>query len=183
MFTGIIEEKARIYAIKKGRVQRIQIVSKLDVQEGDSIAVQGICLTVVQKKKEGFIVEAMTQTAGNTTLNQWKTGDYVNLERALRLTDRIGGHIILGHIDEVGKLIRIRTNEYRFQIKKDNTRYLIPKGSIAIDGVSLTISDFQNNTFSVSLIPYTLKHTTLANLKAGMDVNIEYDYLTKILTP
>ncbi|OPX18039.1 hypothetical protein BXT86_03270 [candidate division WOR-3 bacterium 4484_100] len=181
MFTGIIEEKARIDRIIKSRVRRIHITSRLDVQEGESIAVQGVCLTIAQKDKKGFVVEAMAQTETDTTLNLWQAGDYVNLERALRLGDRLGGHILLGHIDEVAKLIRIRANEYYFQIKRDNVRYLVPKGSIGVDGVSLTISKYNNNLFSVSLIPYTLKQTTLGSLKTGMKVNIEYDYLTKIL--
>ena len=181
MFTGIIEEKARIDRIIKSRVRRIHITSGIDGQEGESIAIQGICLTIAQKNKNGFVVETMAQTETDTTLNLWQVGDYVNLERALHIGDRLGGHILLGHIDEVAKLIRIRANEYYFQIKRVNMRYLVPKGSIGIDGVSLTISKYNNNIFSVSLIPYTLKHTTLGNLKIGMKVNIEYDYLTKIL--
>ncbi len=182
MFTGIIEEKGKILKILKGRVQKIDIQSSLENKIGDSIAIQGICLTVTGVFKNGFTVEAMEQTKGKTTLNKWKSGDNVNLERALKLTDRIGGHIVLGHIDEVGRVIRIKANEYYFQISDINKKYLIPRGSIAIDGVSLTIGHISHNIFSVFLIPQTLQHTTLGNLKTGSFVNIEYDYLVKILS-
>jgi riboflavin synthase len=178
MFTGIIEEKGRISRLSGGKVF---IQSHLKLNKGDSIAVQGICLTVTDVNKNGFIVEAMKQTKGITTLSDWRTGNYVNLERALRFGDRIGGHILLGHIDEVGKFTRIKRNEYYFQINLENSQYLISKGSIGIDGVSLTIGKILKNVFSVSLIPYTLNNTTLANLKVGSSVNIEYDYLVKIL--
>lgn len=181
MFTGIIEEKGKILKIVKGRVKRIDIQSSLENKIGDSIAIQGICLTVTGVFKNGFIVEAMEQTKAITTLNKWKPGDYVNLERALKLTDRVGGHIVLGHIDEVGRLIRITANEYYFQITDINKKYLIPRGSIAIDGVSLTIGYISRNIFSVYLIPHTLQNTTLGGLKSGSFVNIEYDYLVKIL--
>jgi len=181
MFTGIIEEKGKIFQIIKGRIQKIKIESHLEVKRGDSMAIQGICLTVADVDKNGFSVDAIGQTRGITTLSYWKTGDYVNLERALKFGDHIGGHILLGHIDEVGKLINIKNNEYYFQISSKNSKYLIPKGSIAIDGVSLTISSISKLIFSVSLIPYTLNNTTLDSLKIGSFVNIEYDYLVKIV--
>lgn len=181
MFTGIIEEKGKILKIVRGRVQKIDIQSSLENKIGDSIAIQGICLTVTGVFKNGFTVETTEQTKARTTLNEWKPGNYINLERALSLTDRIGGHIVLGHIDEVGKLIRISDNEYYFQITDINKKYLIHRGSIAIDGVSLTIGYISRNIFSVYLIPHTLQNTTLGNLKSGSLVNIEYDYLVKIL--
>jgi riboflavin synthase len=152
----------------------------LEVRKGDSIAIQGICLTVNDLTKNGFTVEVMRQTKGVTTLTDWRTGDYVNLERALRFGDRLGGHIMLGHIDEVGKLVRVKTNEYFFKVDPKNASYLIPKGSIGIDGASLTISSITGNTFSVSLIPFTLSNTTLGALRTGALVNIEYDYLAKL---
>jgi len=181
MFTGIIEEKGKILKITKGRVQKIDIQATLENKIGDSISIQGICMTVTDIFKTGFSVEAMEQTKGKTTLHSWKAGDYVNLERALRLNDRIGGHIILGHIDEVGHLVRIRANEYYLQISDINKKYLICRGSIAIDGVSLTVGYISQNIFSVFLIPHTLQNTTLGNLKNSSFVNIEYDYLVKIL--
>ncbi|MEO0216264.1 MAG: riboflavin synthase [candidate division WOR-3 bacterium] len=181
MFTGIIEQKGRISRIVKGRIRKVYIQSNLSIKSGDSIAVQGICLTVIDTFKDGFLVEAMEQTGKRTTLSQWSVGDYVNLERAMEIGGRIGGHIILGHIDEVGKLIRTKGNEYYFQIQSQNRKYLIPRGSIAIDGVSLTIGNSSGNIFSVFLIPYTLNNTTLGGLRVGSFVNIEYDYLVKAI--
>lgn len=182
MFTGIIEEKGKIVSIAKGKVQKITIESGLEVKEGDSIAIQGICLTVTELGKNGFAVEVMRQTRGVTTLNDWRAGDHVNLERALRIGDRLGGHIMLGHVDEVGKLVTVKTNAYSFKVSPKNAAYLIPKGSIGINGASLTIATVANNVFSVSLIPYTLNNTTLGELRAGALVNIEYDYLAKLLS-
>lgn len=123
----------------------------------------------------------MKQTKHITTLARWHAGSQINLERSLKIGDRIGGHLLLGHVDGLGKLIRIKDNEYFFQISPGHAKYLIPKGSIGIDGVSLTINSVSANIFSGSLIPYTLKNTTLGNLKIGSYVNIEYDYLIKII--
>ncbi|MGB9721440.1 MAG: riboflavin synthase [bacterium] len=181
MFTGIIEDKGKISRIIKGRVQRIEIHSTLKVKVGDSISIQGICLTVTDLTRSGFSVEAMEQTKGKTTLSNWKTGDHVNLERAIAFDGRIGGHIVLGHVDEVAHIIRVKGNEYYIQISDANKKYLIPRGSIAIDGVSLTIGSVSRNILSIFLIPHTLNNTTLGNRRAGDSVNIEYDYLVKIV--
>lgn len=180
MFTGIIEEKGRIQSISRSRVQKISIRSELELTAGDSIAVQGICLTVTEVTKSGFIVEAMRQTFGRTTLNDWRGGDHLNLERALRLDSRLGGHILLGHVDDVGKMVKIKSNEYFFEIDPSFSRYIVPRGSIGIDGASLTVSSVTGNVISVSLIPYTLKNTTLGSLRPGARVNVEYDYLAKV---
>jgi riboflavin synthase len=181
MFTGIIEEKGKIISITRSRVQKIKIMSGLQVGKGDSIAVGGICLTVTDVIKNGFTVDAMQQTLGATTLGNWHAGDHINLERAMRIGDRLGGHIMLGHVDDVGKLVKIKSNEYSFEIDPKYTPYVIPKGSIGIDGASLTVSAINKNVLSVSLIPYTLKHTALGGLRIGTRVNIEYDYLAKFL--
>ncbi|MEO0137312.1 MAG: riboflavin synthase [candidate division WOR-3 bacterium] len=181
MFTGIVEEKGRIVKIIKGRINKLEIQSSLAVNVGESVSIQGICLTVIEKTKNGFLVEAMTQTKSRTTLEFWKTGDYVNLERALSFNGRVGGHIVLGHVDEVGRIVRIENNEYYIQIAPENEKFLISRGSIAIDGVSLTIGSISRNIFSVFLIPYTLEHTTLGLRKKGDAVNLEYDYLVKIV--
>ncbi len=181
MFTGIIEEKGKIRRISKGKIETIFVESGLENKKGDSIAIQGICLTVTGVDKQGFSVEAVRQTRRITTLSDWQIGNHVNLERALRIGDRLGGHIMLGHVDEVGKLVRIRGNEYFFQRSVKNTKYIIPKGSVGIDGVSLTVSNVSKNVFSVNLVPFTLKNTTLGILKTGSFVNIELDYLLKYL--
>lgn len=181
MFTGIIEEKGKIVSITKSTVLKIKIASGLQVKKGDSVAVQGICLTVTDVIKNGFTVDAMQQTLGVTTLGYWRAGDQVNLERALRIGDRLGGHIMLGHVDDVGKLVKIKSNEYSFEIDRKYTIYLVPKGSVGIDGASLTVSSINKTILSVSLIPYTKKLTTLGSLRIGRKVNIEYDYLAKFL--
>ncbi|KPK73887.1 hypothetical protein AMJ87_00115 [candidate division WOR_3 bacterium SM23_60] len=181
MFTGIIEEKGKIVSISRAKIQKITIRSDLEVQKGDSIAIQGICFTITEMAKSGFTVDVMRQTRGVTTLNQWRVGDYVNLERSLRISDRLGGHIMLGHVDEAGKLVRIKSNEYFFRMKSGNRPYVVPKGSVGINGVSLTIASIANTVFSVSLIPHTLNNTTLGLLRTGVLVNIEYDYLVKVL--
>lgn len=181
MFTGIIEEKAKILSISRAKVQEIKVQSDLQVNQGDSIAVQGICLTVTRVNRGGFTVGAMRQTLGATTLSDWHTGIFVNLERALRIGDRLGGHIMLGHVDEVGKLLKIKANEYFFRIAPPYAGYVVPKGSIGVDGASLTVSSIGKDVVSVSLIPYTLKNTTLGSLRTGARVNIEYDYLAKFL--
>ena len=181
MFTGIVEEKGTITKIVRSKVQVISIASQLEVKKGDSIGIQGICLTITNIDKNGFSVQAMRQTKRVTTLPDWKTGDEVNLERSLMLNSRLGGHIVLGHVDEIAKCIRINSNEYTFQVGPQNTCYLVPKGSICIDGVSLTISMSSKSIFAINLIPYTLEHTTLGRIKPGSFVNIEYDYLAKLV--
>ncbi len=181
MFTGIIEGTGTIEKITGGRVQTIAVRSQLENQVGDSIAIQGICLTVTGLTTNGFTVEVMKQTERVTTLPDWRTGDSVNLERAMRFDGRLGGHILLGHVDEVIRCKRIKGNEYFFQAHTSNKPYLVPKGSIAIDGVSLTIGIVTGDVFSVNLIPYTREHTTLGRVKLRSAVNVEYDYLAKIV--
>jgi riboflavin synthase len=181
MFTGIIEEKGKITNIVKSKIPRIEISSNLGNKLGDSIAVNGVCLTVTVLHDKGFSVDIMQQTGTITTLRDWRINSYVNLERAVTLGTRLGGHILLGHIDEMAKCVRKKENEYFFKAARENTKYLIPKGSIGINGVSLTIRSAQGDIFSVSLVPYTLMHTTLDTIKIGSYVNIEYDYFAKIL--
>jgi riboflavin synthase len=180
MFTGIIEEQGKILKIVRGRTNQMTVQSALEFKPGDSVAINGICLTVTGVIKAGFTVDAMVQTKESTTLERWQAGDRVNLERALKLSDRLGGHIVLGHVDETAKLIRVAGNEYYFQAGAKNQKYLIPKGSVCVDGISLTIGKVSRNVFSVFLISHTLQSTTFPSLKPGSFVNVEYDYLAKI---
>jgi len=182
MFTGIIEEIGTITRITRGKVQKITITSSLTNCIGDSISVQGICLTVTDVAKHGFTVDAMRQTQRVTTIDDWHKGTQVNLERALKIGDRLGGHIMLGHVDELAKCIRRYANTIKFQTGSRYARYLVPKGSVGIDGVSLTISEVVQNTFTVNLIPFTAQHTTLGKIRTNSFVNIEYDYLAKFLS-
>ncbi len=180
MFTGIIEEQGIIRRIVPGRTRTVTIRSGLSCRDGDSISVNGVCLTVTAAGKKEFSVEAVIQTRDVTTLPSWKAGDKVNLERALAVGDRLGGHFVLGHVDEKGMLVRIAGNEYIFRIPARHRKYLVPKGSIAIDGISLTIGKASGGMFSVYVIPHTLKNTTLRTIHPGSFVNVEYDYLAKI---
>ena len=181
MFTGIIEDIGTITRITRGKIHKITIDSELTNHVGDSIAVQGICLTITDIIRHGFTVDAIKQTQRITTIDDWQKGARVNLERALKISDRLGGHIMLGHVDELAKCIRRYGNTLKFQVRSTNARYLISKGSIGIDGVSLTISEVSQNTFTVNIIPFTLQHTTLNAIKINSFVNIEYDYLMKFL--
>lgn len=179
MFTGIIEAQGVIRRIVPGRVRTVTVRTDLTGKAGDSIAVNGICLTVTAAGKAEFTVEATAQTMDRTTLPSWKARDRVNLERALAVGDRLGGHFVLGHVDETGKLVRVAANEYVFQASSRNRSWLVPRGSIAIDGISLTIGKVSGNLFSVYAIPHTLKNTTLGAARPGSLVNVEYDYLLK----
>ena len=181
MFTGIIEEKGKIISIVKSKMIRIEVESKLETKVSDSIALNGVCLTVVAKSSKGFSVEVMEQTKEITTALGWRINSFVNVERAVALGTRLGGHILLGHVDEVVKCVRKKSNEYFFKASDGNKKYLVPKGSIGINGVSLTLKSVNGAIFSVSLVPFTLKNTTLDTIKIGSLVNIEYDYFAKIL--
>jgi riboflavin synthase len=181
MFTGITESIGHVKRVVRRKTNQLFIDTVLTVKTGDSVSIQGVCLTVIRIEKKGFWVETMPQTKATTTLDHIIINDPVNVERALAMGDRIGGHILLGHIDEIGKFIRKKTNEFYFQYNGANFQYLVSKGSIAINGVSLTLGNISKRAFSVNLIPYTLSTTTLGGLKIGDLVNIEYDYLAKLL--
>lgn len=183
MFTGIIEELGTIKQITRGSIHRITIATDLNNKIGDSVAIQGICLTVTKISTGTFLVETMPQTKNATTLNTWRKGMKVNLERALKLGDRLGGHIMLGHVDEVAKCIRHTGNTFHFQVSSAGARYLVPRGSIGIDGVSLTIAEVKQNVFSVNIIPFTKQQTTLEALRINTFTNIEFDYLVKFMHP
>ncbi len=181
MFTGIVEAIGRVRRLVRRKTNQIFVETALACKPGDSIAVQGTCLTVIRIETKGIWVETMPQTRAATTLDRIKTGDPVNLERALAMNGRVGGHFVLGHVDEIGVLIKRKSNEFFIRYDDtDNCRLLVNKGSIAINGVSLTVGNIGREIFSVNLIPYTLSATTLGMLKPGDKVNIEYDYLAKI---
>lgn len=189
MFTGIIEEIGKIDSItRKGnslslRIKAEKIMS--DISIGDSIAVNGICLTVTEFTRDGFCLDSMRETLEKTSLKNSKVGDLVNLERAMTANGRFGGHIVTGHIDGVGKIVEIKKDEiatwYSIESNKKIMQYIIEKGSIAIDGVSLTIVDFTKDSFRVSVIPHTLKETILSNKKIGSIVNLENDCVGKYI--
>lgn len=188
MFTGIIEELGNIISISKmAGIYRIAVKAFLSnrIKESDSIAVDGVCLTVVDRSNDSFVIKAIKNTIQLTTLRFRKVGDIVNLEAALTADKFLGGHIVLGHIDTTAKIIDIKKNEnftiYGYEVPQEHCKYIVPKGSIAINGVSLTISEIRGNKFYVNLIPYTLKNTNLSLLKKDDYVNIEFDIIGKYI--
>jgi riboflavin synthase len=183
MFTGIIEE---VGAISRRSGSDITVLAKTvleGIREGDSIAVNGTCLTVVAFDAESFVVQVSPETYKRTTLGGLKPGDAVNLERALAAGMRMGGHFVQGHVDGIGRVRSVTPQGdfslWRFQAPTEIARYLVQKGSIAIDGISLTVVDPVGDTFDVAVIPATLQKTTLNSKRPGDPVNMEADMLAK----
>lgn len=190
MFTGLVEELGAVAALlRKGRkTPTLQLTIKgplvaQDAKIGDSIAINGCCLTVVKKSKGLLTFEAGDETLSRTNLGRLARGSRVNLERSLAVGDRLGGHLVAGHIDAQGTLLKRRDesdwSSMVFGAPPKLMRQMASKGSVAVDGVSLTLVDVEPNWFSVAVIPHTLKHTTLGGLKVGEQVNIETDLLAK----
>lgn len=195
MFTGIIEGVGKIIGKRKlggGIVLDLEAGFALtEPKEGESIAASGVCLTAYEMHGNRFSADVSPETLARTKLGMLNPGDLVNLERALKVSDRLGGHIVTGHVDCLASVAG--RNElglytiFSFSLAKEQDRYIIEKGSIAIDGVSLTVNSCKAGFFSVSIIPHTLKETTLGALKVGSKVNIEVDvigkYVAKLLSP
>ena len=187
MFTGIIEETGTVKRVTRENERVFLTIEANKVVEGmkmgESIGVDGICLTVVKKGKINFQVEVSPVTLKNTTFSSIKIGKKVNLERPLTLATRLGGHIITGHIDGKGKIVE-RKGQKEFLLKVSYpsffSPYLISKGSIAIDGISLTVQNFDNKTFQTFIISHTASNTTLGEKEVGEEVNLEFDFLMKI---
>lgn len=190
MFTGLVEATGRVAALiaREGDV-RLRIDSPVlgfdDVQIGDSIAVNGVCLTVVAFDAQGFEADVSTETLARTTLGAWAIGRLVNLEKSLRFGDRVGGHLVSGHIDGIGQILAIepdaRATRWRFSMPRALSRFIAEKGSIAIDGVSLTVNAVADEYFEVALIPHTLQVTAFAEAALGASVNLEIDLLARYL--
>ncbi|MEV4188518.1 riboflavin synthase [Streptosporangium canum] len=187
MFTGIVEELGEIAAIEPLRdAARMSIRGKVvtaDAGHGDSIAVNGVCLTVVEVDGEVFTADVMKETLDRSCLGALRPGSRVNLERAVRADQRLGGHIVQGHVDGTGVLLSREPGEHwevvRFSLPAELNRYVVEKGSIAVDGVSLTVVGVDGNGFAVSLIPTTLQLTTLGAKQPGDPVNLEVDVIAK----
>lgn len=187
MFTGIVEETGQVASVDllddaSRLVIRGQVVMD-GTAPGDSIAVNGVCLTVVDVLPDGFSADVMLETLRRTSLAQAEAGSVVNLERAARMDSRIGGHLVQGHVDGMGTITEIHPSEHwttmRFDLPDGLARYVVEKGSIAVDGVSLTVVDVDDDSFSVSLIPTTLAETILGTRRVGDHVNIEVDAMAK----
>lgn len=189
MFTGIVTDVGRVRSVRDtNRDRRFEIETAFDlsgVDIGASIAHAGCCLTVVEKGPGWFAVEVSGETLEKTTLDQWAEGRRVNLERAAKVGDELGGHIVSGHVDGVGEVVSVESEggSHRVKIRAPRPlhRYIAPKGSIAVEGVSLTVNEVEDDVFGVNLIPHTWDVTTLGELKPGARVNLEIDMLARYL--
>ena len=195
MFTGLVEEMGAVERLREGTdlcklsLRARQVLEGLRI--GDSVAVNGVCLTVTERNSDGFTADVMPETVRRTTLRALRPGDRVNLERALRPSDRLDGHIVHGHVEGVGTIARIRPEGnalvYGITAPVELLPYIVPKGSIAVDGISLTVAYVDSKVFKVSIIPHTGEETTLLKKKPGDKVNLENDligkYVEKLLQP
>jgi riboflavin synthase len=189
MFTGIVTDVGRVKSVREtNRDVRFEIETAFDlsgVDIGASISHAGCCLTVVEKGPDWFAVEVSGETLDKTTLDQWREGRRVNLERAAKVGDELGGHIVSGHVDGVGEVVSVESeggsHRVRIRVPRPLHRYIAPKGSIAIEGVSLTVNEVEDDIFGVNLIPHTWDVTTLGEMKPGARVNLEIDMLARYL--
>jgi riboflavin synthase len=194
MFTGIISDIGRLRRVVPGADTRLEIETRFDpdgIALGASIACSGVCLTVVEKGREAghgwFAVQASQETLSRSTLGTWKVGHGINLERALKAGDELGGHLVSGHVDAVGEIVSVTavggntggSTEFIVQAPADLMPLIAGKGSVALDGVSLTVNHVANNRFSLNLIPHSLQATTFGRASAGDPVNIEIDLLAR----
>jgi riboflavin synthase len=187
MFTGIIQALGTVKRMtRKGEdaLLSVDVAMELnDVKTGDSIAVNGACLTITAKSGQGFTADVSAETLARTNLSKLKVGDRVNLEKALQMKDFLSGHIVLGHVDGLGiiqeKAIKSQSVIFGVEVREELSRYVVEKGSIAVDGISLTVNRCEKNRFYVNIIPHTARATTLSIRKKGDLVNIETDILGK----
>lgn len=189
MFTGIIETLGRIHEIQKDQNNlHITVDSSItnELKIDQSVSHNGICLTVVAVKDSLYTVTAIDETILKTNIGDWKTGDVVNLERGMKLGDRLDGHIVQGHVDQIGTCIKIEEANgswnYTFEYDKNLNNITIEKGSITVNGVSLTVVNSKANEFSVSIIPYTFENTNFKNFKVGTKINLEFDVVGKYIS-
>lgn len=189
MFTGLVEEIGSIKRFERqGNGYLLEIgCHKImdDVKVDDSIAVNGTCLTVTTFTKDSFTVQAVAETVQRTTMSGLKIGSRVNLERALRLSDRLGGHLVQGHIDAIAEVIRVTpgqlSTDFVLAVDAAAMRYIVAKGSVALDGISLTVAEVNGNTLRVSIIPHTIKSTIISSWQSGSKVNLETDIIGRYI--
>jgi riboflavin synthase len=186
MFTGIITDIGAVRAVTKAGDTRFEIATSYDLAAADigaSIACNGCCLTVVETGPGWFAIEASAETLSKTTLGGWHPGTRINLERALKIGDELGGHIVSGHVDGVGEILSIvpegDSKRFRIQAPAALARFIAPKGSVAVDGTSLTVNEVEGDVFGVNIIPHTQAVTTWGTMVAGQPVNIEIDMLAR----
>jgi len=186
MFTGIITDVGRVASIECDGDTRFTIATGFDMETvdiGASIACSGCCLTVIAKASGRFTVQASAETLSKTNLGAWAEGSEINLERALRLGDELGGHIVSGHVDGLAEVVEVRPENDShcvvFAVPSEFAKFVAPKGSAALDGVSLTVNEVDGNHFGVNIIPHTWSQTTFRNLRPGDRVNLEIDMLAR----
>jgi len=194
MFTGIITDVGRVRRLRRGELLELTIATAFDtaaITIGASIACSGACLTVVAVEPGAFAVQASAETLTCTTLGDWVEGTPVNLEKSLRLGDELGGHLVLGHVDGTARIVERRPEaesvRFVFEAPEELASFIAPKGSVALDGVSLTVNEVARNRFGVNIIPHTLACTNLGSLQAGQRMNLEVDlmarYVARLLRP
>ena len=188
MFTGLVETKGLIDSFQRnedGMILRLNHDNSFEVSINDSVSCNGVCLTVVRTDKNSFEVQLVNETLDRTTAEFWKEKDELNLERALLPSTRMGGHFVQGHVDCVTKILKIKhfdkSSTWTFKMNDDIEKYIVEKGSIALNGVSLTVASKDKNSFDVALIPHTIELTTFGNLTIGDSVNVEVDILGKYI--
>ena len=188
MFTGLVEAKGLIVSFEKnedGMILRLNHNDSFHVDINDSVSCDGVCLTVVDKNRNSFEVQLVNETLSRTTAKNWKEKEELNLERALLPSTRMGGHFVQGHVDSVTTIKDIKyfdkSSTWTFSMNKDIERYIVEKGSVALNGVSLTVGSKGKNSFDVALIPHTIELTTFGNLSIGNHVNVEVDILGKYI--
>ncbi|HBD12886.1 MAG TPA: riboflavin synthase [Porticoccaceae bacterium] len=190
MFTGIIEAVGKVSAVEpRGDDLRLTLMTgSLDltgVALGDSIAVNGVCLTVVERLSDGFVADVSVETLDNTTIRRWQPGTPVNCERALTPSSRLGGHLVSGHVDGVGEVTErhpdARSERFTIRAPAALARYIAHKGSITVDGTSLTVNRVSGRNFELNIVPHTLEHTIFSEYKAGDTVNLEVDVIARYL--
>jgi riboflavin synthase len=194
MFTGIITDLGRVRRLRRGDLLDLTIATGFDTSAiplGASIACSGACLTVVAVEPGAFSVQASVETLAHTTLGQWEVGTQVNLERSLRLGDELGGHLVLGHVDGLARIVERQSEaeSVRFiaEVPIGLAPFIAPKGSVALDGVSLTVNELAQDRFGVNIIPHTLSCTTFGQAQPGQQMNLEIDpiarYVARLLRP
>ena len=190
MFTGIISAIGDITNLEeRAGDARLTIrtgnLSLTDVQLGDSIACNGACLTVIELTSQGFVADVSVETLNLTTIGNWQTGSRINLEKAMRATDRLGGHIVSGHIDGIGEVVALeedaRSWRFRIRVPREIAKYIAHKGSITLDGTSLTVNTVDGAEFELNIIPHTMTHTVMGDYKIGSKVNLEVDLVARYL--
>jgi riboflavin synthase len=194
MFTGIITDLGRIKRMRRGGLVDLTIATAFEtsaIQLGASIACSGVCLTVVSVAPGEFSVQASVETLGCTTIGEWEEGIPVNLEKSLRVGDELGGHLVSGHVDGIAQITERRPEaesvRFTFEVSEELARFIAPKGSVAVDGVSLTVNEVSRSGFGVNIIPHTLACTNFAKARPGQRMNLEIDliarYVAKLLGP